>query len=186
VRRLREYNITVDDKLYKVKLITHVRGAPFSAKINEKSYEAEFVGEFDSAAPFSVKVDGKVYDVELKTIDKENPFPIKVNDVLFRVELKPTARRVALKTPESTAFISVTKPSRRTVVEGAVTAPMAGKIVSVLVEDGDSVNVGDVLCVLEAMKMENEITAPKAGIVEEIKVSEGMPVNEGEALVIIK
>jgi biotin carboxyl carrier protein len=186
VRRLREYNITVDDKLYKVKLITHVRGAPFSAKINEKSYEAEFVGEFDSAAPFSVKVDGKVYDVELKTIDKENPFPIKVNDVLFKVELKPTARRVALKTPESTALISVTKPSRRTVVEGAVTAPMAGKIVSVLVKDGDSVNVGDVLCVLEAMKMENEITATKAGIVEEIKVSEGMPVNEGEALVIIK
>ena len=186
MHRLREYNITVDDKPYKVKLITHVRGAPFSAKINEKPYEAEFVGEFDSAVPFSVKVDGKVYDVQLKTIDKEKPFPIKVNDVPFRAKLKPTARKVASKTPESTALVSVAKPSRRTVVEGAVTAPMAGKIVSVLVKDGDSVNVGDVLCVLEAMKMENEITAPKAGIVEEIKVSEGMPVNAGEVLVVVK
>ena len=184
--KLREYDINVDGKLYKVKLITHVRGAPFSAKINEKPYEAEFVGAFDSAVPFSVKVDGKVYDVELKTVDKEKPFPIKVNDVSFKVKLKPAARKVVSKTPESTALISVAKPSRRTIVEGAVTAPMAGKIVSVPVNDGDSVNVGDVLCVLEAMKMENEITATKAGIVEEIKVSEGMPVNEGEVLVIIK
>ncbi len=186
MHRLREYNIDVDGKLYKVKLITHVRGAPFSAKINEKPYEAELLGKFDSAEPFSVKVDGKVYDVELKTIDREKPFPVKVNDVSLKVKLQPAARKAVSKTPESTALISVAKPSRKMAVEGAVTAPMAGKIVSVVVKHGASVNVGDVLCVLEAMKMENEITATKAGIVEEIKVSEGMPVNEGEALVIIK
>ena len=178
--------MSIDGKPYKVELITHVRGSPFSAKVNEKPCEAEFVGEFEAAAPFSIMVHGKVYEVELKRIDRERPFPIKVNDVLFKVELKPAARKVVSKIPESPALISVVRPSRRVVVEGAVTAPMAGKIVSVLVKDGDSVKVGDVLCVLEAMKMENEITATKAGIVQEIKISEGMPVNEGEVLIVIK
>ena len=182
---MRKYNIIIDGKPYKVELITHVGGAPFSAKVNEEPYEAEFVGEFEAAAPFSIRVRGKVYEVELKRIDRERPFPIKVNDIPFKVEVKPAARRIVSKIPESPGLISVAKPSRR-VIEGAVTAPMAGKIVSVLVEEGDSVKVGDVLCILEAMKMENEITATKAGIVQEIKVSESMPVNEGEVLVIIK
>ena len=186
MHRLRKYNIVIDGKSYKVELTTHVRGSPFSARVNEKSYEAEFVGGFEAAAPFSIRARGKVYEVELKRIDRERPFPIKVNNVPFKVELKPAERRFVSKTPESLALISVAKPSRRAVVEGAVTAPMAGKIVSVLVNDGDSVKAGDVLCVLEAMKMENEITATKAGVVQEIKVSEGMPVNEGEVLVIIK
>lgn len=63
---------------------------------------------------------------------------------------------------------------------------MAGKIVSVNVQKGDAVNVGDTVCILEAMKMENEITAPKAGAVEEVHVAEGTPVNEGDLLVLIK
>jgi biotin carboxyl carrier protein len=186
VHRLREYNLTIDGKPYKVELNTHVKGSPFSAKVNEKPYEAEFVGEFEIVGPFSIRLRGKTYEVELKRIERERPFPIKVNRIPFKVEVKTAARKIVSKTPESPALISVAKSSRRALVEGAVTAPMAGKIVSVLVKDGDSVKVGDVLCILEAMKMENEITAPKAGIVDEIKVSEGMPVNEGEALVIIK
>jgi glutaconyl-CoA decarboxylase len=48
------------------------------------------------------------------------------------------------------------------------------------------VKLGEVLCVLEAMKMENEITAPKAGTIQEVRASEGMPVNEGTILVVIK
>ncbi len=186
MHRLRRYNIIIDGKPYKVELVTHVRGSPFSVGVNDKPYEAEFVGEFGAAAPFSIRVRGKVYEVELKRIDRERPFPITVNDILFKVELKPAARKLISKTPESPTLISVVKPSRKVVIEGAVTAPMAGKVVSVLVKDGDSVKVGDVVCVLEAMKMENEITAVKAGVIQEIKVSEGMPVNEGEVLIVIK
>jgi biotin carboxyl carrier protein len=186
VPRLRKYNITIDGKPYNVELITNVGGCPFSAKVNDKPYEVEFLGEFEAAALLSIRVHGKVYEVKLNKVDRKNPFPIKVNDVPFKAELKPATRRLISKTSKALASVSIVKPSKRAVIEGAVTAPMAGKIVSVLVKDGDSVNVGDVLCVLEAMKMENEITATKAGTVHEVKVSEGMPVNEGEALVIIK
>jgi biotin carboxyl carrier protein len=167
-------------------LITHVKDAPFSAKVNEKPYNAEFLGEIRKEAPFSIRIDGKVYEIELKGIDREKPFTIKINGKPFSVELKPVTRKLVLKTPESSALASSMKPSRKTVVVGGVTSPMAGKIVSVFVKEDDSVKAGDVLCILEAMKMENEITASKTGIVQEVKVSEGTSVNEGDVLVIIK
>jgi acetyl-CoA/propionyl-CoA carboxylase biotin carboxyl carrier protein len=53
------------------------------------------------------------------------------------------------------------------------------------VKRGDKVQANQVLCVIEAMKMENEIAAPKAGTVQEVTVSEGAPVNEGETLLVI-
>ena len=67
----------------------------------------------------------------------------------------------------------------------AVNAPMPGTILKVNVSAGQSVNAGDVLCVLEAMKMENEITAPKAGTVTQVAVSKGSSVSTGDALVFI-
>ena len=70
--------------------------------------------------------------------------------------------------------------------EGTVVTPMAGKIVSVKVRKGDMVKVGDVVCILEAMKMENDITANKTGEIQEIHVSEGTAVNEGDILITIK
>ena len=64
-----------------------------------------------------------------------------------------------------------------------VTAPMPGNIVSVKVNVGDTVKSGDVLCVLEAMKMENEIMAPKDGKVVAVSVSQGSTVSTGDVLV---
>jgi len=66
-----------------------------------------------------------------------------------------------------------------------VTAPMTGKILSVMVKKGDQVKTGQILCVLEAMKMENEVTAPKTGTVQEVYVSEDSSVSEGEALFVV-
>jgi biotin carboxyl carrier protein len=73
----------------------------------------------------------------------------------------------------------------RHVSEGAVTAPMTGRILSIMVKKGEEAKTGQVLCVLEAMKMENEITSPKNGNVQEVYVSEGSPVSEGEILFMI-
>jgi biotin carboxyl carrier protein len=62
---------------------------------------------------------------------------------------------------------------------------MTGKILSVKVKKGEQVKLGQVICILEAMKMENEITAPKAGTVREVHVSEGSSVSEGEPLFVV-
>lgn len=67
----------------------------------------------------------------------------------------------------------------------AVNAPMPGTILKVNVTQGQSVKEGDVLCILEAMKMENEIMAPKAGTVNQILVSKGSKVDTGVPLVVI-
>jgi biotin carboxyl carrier protein len=66
-----------------------------------------------------------------------------------------------------------------------ITAPMPGKIVRVLVAEGDTVETGRGLLVVEAMKMQNEIRAPKTGKVEGLRVSEGQAVNAGEILLVI-
>lgn len=65
----------------------------------------------------------------------------------------------------------------------AVVAPMPGVILSVAVSAGQSVKKGDVLCTLEAMKMENEIYAPRDGVVSAVSVAKGESVESGKTLV---
>jgi acetyl-CoA/propionyl-CoA carboxylase biotin carboxyl carrier protein len=69
---------------------------------------------------------------------------------------------------------------------GAVTVPMQGTIVKVLVAVGDAVEAGQPVCVLEAMKMENNIAADKSGTVKEIKVAPGDSVGSGDVVVVIE
>jgi len=65
----------------------------------------------------------------------------------------------------------------------AVVAPLAGSVFKILVAEGDEIEAGQVLLVLEAMKMETEITAPKAGRVGAILVEKGTAVQGGQALI---
>jgi biotin carboxyl carrier protein len=67
-----------------------------------------------------------------------------------------------------------------------VTALMPGKIVRILLAEGDPVDAGQGIVVIEAMKMQNEMRSPKAGIVKRIAVAEGAAVNPGEILAIVE
>jgi biotin carboxyl carrier protein len=67
----------------------------------------------------------------------------------------------------------------------AVTAPMPGNILKVAVSAGQSVKEGDLLVVLEAMKMENEIFAPKSGTVAQVLVQKGSTVDTGATMVVL-
>src|SRR5690625_3051978 len=67
-----------------------------------------------------------------------------------------------------------------------VEAPLRGAIMSIRVSEGDTVQAGDVLLTLEAMKLENEITAPSAGVVGRILVKEGDAVELGDVLVTLR
>jgi acetyl-CoA/propionyl-CoA carboxylase biotin carboxyl carrier protein len=63
---------------------------------------------------------------------------------------------------------------------------MQGTIVKVLVAEGDAVDVGQTVCVLEAMKMENNITAEKAGTIKELRIEAGQSVGSGDVVAVIE
>ncbi len=69
---------------------------------------------------------------------------------------------------------------------GRVTVPMQGTIVKVLVTEGDSVELGQTICVLEAMKMENPINAPRSGVVKELKVAPGDALGAGDVVAVLE
>jgi biotin carboxyl carrier protein len=69
---------------------------------------------------------------------------------------------------------------------GSVVAPISGKILAIKVEVGDQVAAGQVVLILEAMKMENNVHTPTDGVVKEIAVSEGSEVADGALLMVIE
>lgn len=121
-------------------------------------------------------------------------FMITVNGTAYEVEVEevggaPSAAPVVSAPAAAPAAAPAPAPAAAQTAAPAgaenVTAPMPGNIVSVKVSVGQSVNEGDVLCILEAMKMENEIMAPKAGKVVAVSASAGATVNTGDVLVSI-
>ena len=180
------YEIFIDGKPRKIEL-TKTGEKSFTVKIDDKSLSIELPADkLDLEKVFSIKIDGKTYQIELPRIDWEKLFPIKVEETTFKAEVKTPTKKPALTTFEPTPLTPSRKAmATKQVVEGTVTAPMTGKILSVKVKKGDQVEFGQVVCILEAMKMENELTAPKAGTVREVYVSEGSSVSEGEPLFIV-
>jgi len=67
----------------------------------------------------------------------------------------------------------------------AVVSPMQGTVLAVEVEEGDEVHAGQVVCIVEAMKMENEVHAHRAGRVSELSVSPGQPVKTGQVICVV-
>lgn len=132
-------------------------------------------------------------------------FNITVNGVSYEVEVEEVANNASSNTvpapvakPEASApkpapakqveSAPVVKSVPAAVPEGAtiIEAPMPGNIWKVSVEEGQEVKAGDVLIILEAMKMENEILAPADGVVASIHVAQGASVNGGDILVSLK
>jgi pyruvate carboxylase subunit B len=100
-----------------------------------------------------------------------------VEEEIFRVRVRPL--------PEGIRIEEVKKERPKEAVEGAVVAPMGGMVVSLKVKKGDEVKEGDLLLILEAMKMENEIKAPGAGKITEIYTYEGETVSADDILLVI-
>ena len=91
----------------------------------------------------------------------------------------------AAPAPQEEAAAPVAAPAAVSGAGEAVTAPMPGNILKVNVTVNQAVKEGDVLCILEAMKMENDIVAPKSGTITQVLVGKGSVVDTGAALVVI-
>lgn len=128
---------------------------------------------------YRVTVDGTSYDVTVEDLGGA-PAPVSAPAPAAAAPA-PVAAAPAPATAPASAPAPAPSAEGGTVIE----APMPGKILRVSVSVGTAVKAGDVLLILEAMKMENEISAPSAGTVKEIRAREGDSVNSGDALVVL-
>jgi glutaconyl-CoA decarboxylase len=123
---------------------------------------------------YKVTVDGTAYTVEVEEVGAGSPV---------------TGSPVVSAPAAPVAAVSAPKPAAAAapVAAGAsvVEAPMPGKVLDVKVSAGASVKSGDLVVILEAMKMENEIFASTSGTVKEVRAKSGDSVNTGDVLIVI-
>ncbi len=130
---------------------------------------------------YKITLNGRTYEVEV-----EAGKAMLLNEYEAIVPSAPAAPAAAPVAAPAEAPAAA--PAAAPAVTGAgeaVAAPMPGTILKVNVTNGQAVKEGDVLCVLEAMKMENDIMAPKSGTITQVVVSKGSSVSTGDALVVI-
>jgi len=127
---------------------------------------------------FNITVNGKAYEVEVEEIGG--------------VPEAPRAPRAAAPAPRAAAPAPAPAPAAPAAPAAApagggtsVECPMPGTVLDIKVSAGDAVKSGDVLLILEAMKMENEITAMGDGKVISVNVAKGASVNAGDVLVVL-
>ncbi|MBU5668723.1 biotin/lipoyl-binding protein [Peptoniphilus sp. MSJ-1] len=126
---------------------------------------------------YQVKVDGKVFEVEVEKVGGgyQSLTPGGLTSAPAPAAAPAPAPQAAAPAP-APAPAAPAAPAAATGGAGEVTAPMPGTVLRVNVNDGDTVAAGDVILILEAMKMENEIVAPAGGTVS-LKVKAGETVD---------
>ncbi len=149
----REFSLTMDGTTYKIIVDGN------SILVNGQPFVAGFDGD-------RVLVDDIAYEV---TLDGDKAI---VGGIAYALEVDGLEEEPS--GPRGAAIATAS--------EGAVTAIMPGKVIRVLVAEGEGVAEGDVVCILEAMKMENELKAPQAGTVKALYVQPGQDVETGAVL----
>ncbi len=133
----------------------------------------------------TVIVEGKEYVVEVGDLNAR-PIRARVGQKTYEVQVpKQEVKAAPAEKPAAAAapVARTTAPQPQVASGSAISSPMPGDIIEVNVKPGDSVSPGDVVCVLEAMKMKNLIRTPRAGVVAEVFVSTGQAVMHGETLI---
>ena len=143
---------------------------------------------------YRYEINGKYYRVRIKDMYGEHAV-VEVNNQTYRVNMMrapaPEPRQGPVNVPIAAPSAAVPGPDHGAAPrplasgEGSVKAPMPGVILKVLVDEGDTVNAGDTVMVIEAMKMENDIKAPRSGTVKKIMVGPGDSVNTGDPVMLI-
>ena len=147
---------------------------------------------------YQYKVQGVDYEVEIEEVEG-NIAKVNVNGIPFEVEMQqpinaakhPTIVKPKVAAPVQSAPSAAPAPKPQAATPAspaagnALKAPLPGTITSINVKVGDTVAVGDVVIVLEAMKMQNNIEAEYAGTVTSINVTPGDAVMEGSVLLTI-
>jgi biotin carboxyl carrier protein len=165
----------------------------FIARLGEQSFTVEI--EESSKSVYRVSVDGHEFVVDGKKTGRTN-FSLIVDNRSFEIEVDNREDEYRVLVDGRNYHIQLIDERRVRIggeAAGAqaqgrqkVSVPMPGKVIAILVAEGDAVEKGQGLVIVEAMKMENEVHSPIAGEVKEIKVKTGDTVEGGAVLVIVE
>lgn len=164
-----------------MKYITTVDGVEFEVEIldgdkinvNGTVYDIDFE-EVSGQMIFSLIVDGRSYEINVS--EEDNQWNILIHGRLYTAEVIDEREKRLLEASGELAMGSS---------EFVLEAPMPGLVVKVPVKVGKKVERGDVLVILESMKMQNELRAPRDGTVTQINVNEGDNVEKRDAMVVL-
>jgi biotin carboxyl carrier protein len=162
------YDVTINGKNYRLDL-THVEGR-WSCRLDGRDVEVDAI----LARPdvLSLRIGNKAYEIKSEYV--ANELHVWVGSTCFAVEVRdPRSLRGRARAADAQG------PKK-------ILASMPGKVVRLLAREGDEVQPGTGIAVVEAMKMQNEIKSPKKGTVQKILVTEGAAVNAGDVLAIVE
>jgi biotin carboxyl carrier protein len=165
----------------------------FIAKLGEQSYSVEI--EEIGKSLYRVAIDGNDFLVDGKKTGRTN-YSLIVDNRSFEIEVDNSEDEYRVLVDGRNYHVHLIDERRVRVGGGQsdidlqgrqkVSVPMPGKVIAVLVSEGDNVERGQGLVIVEAMKMENEVRSPIAGEVKEIKVKPGDAVEGGAVLVVVE
>jgi glutaconyl-CoA decarboxylase len=133
---------------------------------------------------FLINVNGSSYEVEVEEVKGETPAAVHAAPAAPRTAEYAQAAKPAASAPAPAPAPKVS-PAASPSGSANVTSPMPGKILSINIKNGNTVKKGQVLCILEAMKMENDIVATADGTVFSVEVKEGDAVDAGQLLFVL-
>jgi biotin carboxyl carrier protein len=166
---------TVGKTLYQVQM--ERTGEGYQVTVNGKPFDVKMV-------PEGLSIGGRIHSVKVNA-NQGDAVRAEVDGRVIEALILDIAKTPTRKA-EDIAGKKTSEPIARTGFGKTLMAPMPGKIVKVLVSVGQKVKNGEVVLILEAMKMENEIRTPFEGKVKEVKVSAGTGVAAEEPLVVIE
>jgi len=159
-----------------------------TARIGDRLHDVEIERQNGS---YVVELDGETLQVDAHKLEGDF-YSLLTGGRSYEISVEATADAYFVRHGASTAKVELFDAGRqgREALAGGggperVVAQMPGKVARILVADGDRVEAGQGLLVLEAMKMENEIASDRGGVVTEVAVEEGQTVDGGALLVVV-
>jgi biotin carboxyl carrier protein len=160
----------------KLELEVKQEGERVVAEVNDRRYEVEARAVASQPGVYLLLSEGRVYECRVAQVGaKREAVEVTIGSRAYAVALTDPKR---LRGGQSAGALH----------DGTaqIVAPMPGKVVRVLVEEGTEVEAGAGLVVVEAMKMQNEMKSPKAGKVTSINVTVGATINAGDVLAVVE
>jgi len=144
----------------------------FRVFLGEKAYEVDFLEPQKNI--LSLIIDGRSYEVDVDAVESSDTFGVMLKGDHYEIEVvEERKKKLAMKMAAGASGRQDLK------------SPMAGNVRNILVQPGETVSAGQVLLILEAMKMQNEIKSPIDGVIGSVTAREGVTVSMGDPLCVV-